>query len=96
MSMKAVYSRFLFSSVLGDRPPPATETKLGPSDPWTDAPELEAPWSLNKIRSICNGCIRGLKLRREGVLLSDIRNQSCGGGRTSFKNTWNEGLDNGR
>ena len=31
---------FFLSPFKGERPPPAKEHKLGPDDPWTDAPEL--------------------------------------------------------
>ena len=36
----AIMECFLLSPFKGERPPPATETKLGADDPWTSAPEL--------------------------------------------------------
>ena len=67
-----IFEIFYLTPFSGDRPPPATETKLGPSDPWTDAPELEKlamvaeqdTFNMQRVH-------QGLKvLRREGVLLS--------------------------
>ncbi len=67
-----IFEIFYLAPFSGDRPPPATETKLGPSDPWTDAPELEKlamvaeqdTFNMQRVH-------QGLKvLRREGVLLS--------------------------
>ena len=67
-----IFEIFYLAPFLGDRPPPATETKLGPSDPWTDAQELEKlamvaeqdTFNMQRVH-------QGLKvLRREGVLLS--------------------------
>ena len=67
-----IFEIFYLAPFLGDRPPPATETKLGPSDPWTDAKELEKlamvaeqdTFNMQRVH-------QGLKvLRREGVLLS--------------------------
>jgi len=36
----AIMECFLLAPFQGERPPPATERKLGVDDPWTDAPEL--------------------------------------------------------
>jgi hypothetical protein len=36
----AIMECFFLSPFQGERPPPAKEHKLGPDDPWTDAPEL--------------------------------------------------------
>jgi phenylpropionate dioxygenase-like ring-hydroxylating dioxygenase large terminal subunit len=36
----AIMECFFLSPFSGERPPPAAERKLGPDDPWTDAPEL--------------------------------------------------------
>ena len=36
----AIMECFFLSPFQGERPPPAKERKLGPDDPWTDAPEL--------------------------------------------------------
>jgi len=67
-----IFEIFYLAPFSGDRPPPATETKLGPSDPWTDAQELEKlamvaeqdTFNMQRVH-------QGLKvLRREGVLLS--------------------------
>ena len=67
-----IFEIFYLAPFSGDRPPPATEAKLGPSDPWTDAPELEKlamvaeqdTFNMQRVH-------QGLKvLRREGVLLS--------------------------
>ena len=67
-----IFEIFYLTPFSGDRPPPAPETKLGPSDPWTDAPELEKlamvaeqdTFNMQRVH-------QGLKvLRREGVLLS--------------------------
>ncbi len=67
-----IFEIFYLTPFSGDRPPPARETKLGPSDPWTDAPELEKlamvaeqdTFNMQRVH-------QGLKvLRREGVLLS--------------------------
>ena len=67
-----IFEIFYLTPFSGDRPPPALETKLGPSDPWTDAPELEKlamvaeqdTFNMQRVH-------QGLKvLRREGVLLS--------------------------
>ena len=67
-----LFEIFYLAPFSGDRPPPATETKLGPSDPWTDAQELEKlamvaeqdTFNMQRVH-------QGLKvLRREGVLLS--------------------------
>ncbi len=67
-----IFEIFYLTPFSGDRPPPASETKLGPSDPWTDAPELEKlamvaeqdTFNMQRVH-------QGLKvLRREGVLLS--------------------------
>ena len=67
-----IFEIFYLAPFSGDRPPPATETKLDPSDPWTDAPELEKlamvaeqdTFNMQRVH-------QGLKvLRREGVLLS--------------------------
>ncbi len=67
-----IFEIFYLAPFSGHRPPPATETKLGPSDPWTDAPELEKlamvaeqdTFNMQRVH-------QGLKvLRREGVLLS--------------------------
>ena len=67
-----IFEIFYLAPFSEDRPPPATETKLGPRDPWTDAPELEKlamvaeqdTFNMQRVH-------QGLKvLRREGVLLS--------------------------
>ena len=67
-----IFEIFYLAPFSGHRPPPATETKLGPSDPWTDAQELEKlamvaeqdTFNMQRVH-------QGLKvLRREGVLLS--------------------------
>lgn len=67
-----IFEIFYLAPFSGDRPPPATETKLGPSDPWTDAQELEKlamvaeqdTFNMQRVH-------QGLKvLRRKGVLLS--------------------------
>ncbi|MEG3586844.1 MAG: RHO alpha subunit C-terminal catalytic domain-containing protein, partial [Actinomycetota bacterium] len=67
-----IFEIFYLTPFSGDRPPPATETKLGPNDPWTDAPELEKlamvaeqdTFNMQRVH-------QGLKiLRREGILLS--------------------------
>ncbi|MGB1369511.1 MAG: aromatic ring-hydroxylating oxygenase subunit alpha [Acidimicrobiales bacterium] len=67
-----IFEIFYLSPFSGNRPPPATETKLGPDDPWTDAPELEKlamvaeqdTFNMQRVH-------QGLKvLRRDGILLS--------------------------
>ena len=67
-----LFKIFYLSPFSGKRPPPATETKLGPEDPWTDALELEKlamvaeqdTFNMQRVH-------QGLKvLRRDGILLS--------------------------
>ena len=67
-----IFEIFYLSPFSGERPPPATETKLGPEDPWTDAIELEKlamvaeqdTFNMQRVH-------QGLKvLRRDGILLS--------------------------
>jgi hypothetical protein len=67
-----IFEIFYLSPFKGERPPTASETKLGPDAPWTDAVELEKLAMVAEQDTFNMARVhQGLKvLRRDGVLLS--------------------------